>query len=487
MFLDTERVGGTTSSAVVLDSRHTLSFDNNSSTGRIINDRYHKSGEKLPLIPVEESGRTRRRKRKEKSGSSAPMSRRVRAILAGLCAIPAIFIQLLCSLLVMVLSLPSILLLHHNKKSSLADHEDATTQVIITGGSSGIGLAIAQDCIQSGIAKRIILLARNQAKLDEAQALLEETAGSTKTEVRTYSVDVTNADRLEEVALSIHATIGRDEKMRTLLFCCAGLARPGRFDELPIQVMEDLANVNYLGSVATAKAFLPWMVKQDGDDDDTPCSGGTITFTSSAAGQLGVYGYTAYCPTKFALRGFAEALHMELLTEKDVHVQITYPPDTDTPGYRAENDFKPVECQLMSETAGLWEPSAVAERMVREAMAPSPKYSVSFGLEGWMLETLTAGMSPTSSVASTVHQVGLAGLLRFVSLFYLDDFHGIVEMCAGASASSPIYPSYSEGEERKTHKRSGSNLSRKSNGGSSIASATSYQIHGTHTVESLSS
>ena len=83
--------------------------------------------------------------------------------------------------------------------------------------------------------------------------------------------------------------------------------------------------------------------------------GGTIVLTSSAAGQVGIYGYTAYTPTKFALRGFAESLLMEL-APFDVHVQIAFPPNTDTPGFEKENKFKMEECKRMEDGAGLFQP-----------------------------------------------------------------------------------------------------------------------------------
>ena len=62
-------------------------------------------------------------------------------------------------------------------------------------------------------------------------------------------------------------------------------------------------DVNLLGSVFATRACLPYMKKQNQ---------GRIVFISSQAGQLGLFGYTAYCSSKFAVRGFAEALQMEV-------------------------------------------------------------------------------------------------------------------------------------------------------------------------------
>lgn len=65
---------------------------------------------------------------------------------------------------------------------------------------------------------------------------------------------------------------------------------------------------------------------------------GRIAFVSSAAGQLGIYGYSAYAPAKFALRGFAEALQMEL-EPYNIAITVLYPPNTDTEGFQVNGDF----------------------------------------------------------------------------------------------------------------------------------------------------
>ena len=68
-------------------------------------------------------------------------------------------------------------------------------------------------------------------------------------------------------------------------------------------MIKKLMDVNYIGSVYATRAVIADMKQQNS---------GRIVFTSSQAGQLGVFGYTAYSASKFALRGFAEALQMEV-------------------------------------------------------------------------------------------------------------------------------------------------------------------------------
>ena len=85
--------------------------------------------------------------------------------------------------------------------------------------------------------------------------------------------------------------------------------------------------------------------------------GGRIVITSSAAGQVGVFGYSAYSPTKYALRGYAEALHAELVPYPNIYVQLAFPADTNTPGYEKEAEMMPPVTKALNESAGLADPN----------------------------------------------------------------------------------------------------------------------------------
>ena len=137
------------------------------------------------------------------------------------------------------------------------------------------------------------------------------------------------------------------------------------------------------------------------------------------AGQVGIYGLGAYSPSKFALFGLAQVLHMELC-HTPINVSCAYPPDTDTPGFQQENLTKPAETKLISEEAGLANPQDVARKMVHAALQPNPPFAISFDFDAWMLSNLTAGMGPTSSLIDMVAQISAMGLFRVVSLFYLN-------------------------------------------------------------------
>jgi 3-dehydrosphinganine reductase len=149
---------------------------------------------------------------------------------------------------------------------------------------------------------------------------------------------------------------------------------------------------------------------------------GRIVLVSSQAGQTGVFGFSAYSASKFALVGFAQALRMEL-KPYGVNVSVAYPPDTDTPGYEIENRIKPEETRIISETSGLFQSEDVASGIISGIR--SGDFSIYCGLDGWMLANLCAGMSPASSILEGLTQVVIAGPLRLIAMVYTAHFDRI--------------------------------------------------------------
>jgi len=374
----------------------------------------------------------------------------IRLLFAGILALPAILLLVTVAPLVILLSIPSLAILVRRKRSFLPsfaptrrssnddDQSDAKhahpllRHAVITGGSSGIGLSIALDLAKRRC-RHITLVARKEGQLVDAKRSVEETAAASaskaKTFVRVVSVDVTDFAALEKAVSKLcgDTNDGTDKSPGppTLLFNCAGYSIPLAFEDLSPSIFRGQVDVNYLGSVHVVKAFLPYMMHKQ------TAVGGNIILTSSMAGQTGAFGFSAYSPTKFALRGFAECLSMELAAKKskNVNISLAYPPDTKTPGYEIENRTKPEECRLISESGGIWDPEVVGKKMVNEALSPNPSFDIYFGIDGWMLATLTSGMNPVTSLGDVICQVALMGLLRFISLFYLMDFGRITQCC----------------------------------------------------------
>ena len=92
--------------------------------------------------------------------------------------------------------------------------------------------------------------------------------------------------------------------------------------------------------------------------------GGKIVNTSSIGGFVGVFGYTDYSASKFAIVGFSEALKYEV-SRYNISVQVLCPPDTETPGFEIENQTKPEETKEISKTAKLLKPEDVAKEAIK--------------------------------------------------------------------------------------------------------------------------
>lgn len=81
----------------------------------------------------------------------------------------------------------------------------------------------------------------------------------------------------------------------------------------------------------------------------------------------GIYGYSAYGASKWAVRGLAEAINMEAIGT-NVQVTVAFPPDTETPGFEKEELTKPTVTKLISGSGGLWKPDDVGKKIVHDAM-----------------------------------------------------------------------------------------------------------------------
>jgi 3-dehydrosphinganine reductase len=254
----------------------------------------------------------------------------------------------------------------------LIEHQHA----IITGGSSGIGKAIAFKLAQAGA--HLSIIARTPSTLEAAKAELEAARSQTGQRVLAITADVACRAEVTGAIESAIAQLGPPD----ILIASAGIAHPGHFRDLPLSVFEQTMATNYFGTLYSIKAVLPAMERR---------RKGHIVLISSGAGLVGLYGYTPYSPSKFALRGLAESLRGEL-KEWGIDVAIAYPPDTDTPQLAAENLTKPLATQRITATAKTWTAEAVADAIVRGVEQKA--FEITPGLEMTLLAKLHSAIAP---------------------------------------------------------------------------------------------
>ncbi len=182
--------------------------------------------------------------------------------------------------------------------------------VIITGGSSGIGKALAEKFGSEG--SKILITGRNKQELDNA---VKELQGKNIV-IHGFQADVSKEDdnrAMAEEAVRLFGTID-------ILINNAGISMRALFSEVDLDVVKKVMDINFYGVLYATKYCLPEITKNKG----------SIVGISSIAGYRGLPGRTGYSASKFALNGFLEVLRTELL-KTGVHVL------TACPGFTASN------------------------------------------------------------------------------------------------------------------------------------------------------
>ncbi len=220
--------------------------------------------------------------------------------------------------------------------------------VVITGGSYGIGKEVARAFLKEGA--NVYIIARNREKLEAAVDELEKDA-LTGRRVGAHPGDVTDREGISRVIDGIASQAGGID----VLVNNAGIVIPGYFEKIPVEDFETVLKTNYLGSLYSTKAALPHLLSR---------TQSAVTFTSSPAGLKGIFGYSTYSPTKAALIGLAEVIRAEL-KDRGLQVTVLCPPDTDTPGFREEKEVRPAETEAIAGSTPPASPAHVASRFIR--------------------------------------------------------------------------------------------------------------------------
>jgi 3-dehydrosphinganine reductase len=205
---------------------------------------------------------------------------------------------------------------------------------LITGGSSGIGLALAQLLAREGAG--VWLMARRQAALQSAVKTLPVMHGQKH---GTVAADVARWDQVQAAVQRVKDEAGAPD----LLINSAGMTFPGYFQQIQLQVFHHLMEINYFGTLHMMRAVLPGMLER---------GSGHIVNISSAGGFVTGPGYAAYSPTKYAVRGLSDSLRAEL-KPTGVRVSLVFPPDTVTHQLAYEKRLKSPQLQYLSDHASL--------------------------------------------------------------------------------------------------------------------------------------
>ena len=181
---------------------------------------------------------------------------------------------------------------------------------VVTGASSGIGLAVAGELARAGAA--VVLGARRPDRLQEAAAHIRSEGGRAEA----VTADVTSEEDVNRLVDHAESAFGGLH----IMVCNAGFGFYGSVEQTTPEVMRRLLDVNFMGTFLAARAALPVFRRQQS---------GHLTIVSSIVGQRGIAAMSGYSATKAAQVGFAESLRTEL-ADTGIEVSVVFPVSTET-------------------------------------------------------------------------------------------------------------------------------------------------------------
>lgn len=182
---------------------------------------------------------------------------------------------------------------------------------IVTGASSGIGREVSIKLASHGA--RVVLVARNETKLEKVKEEIEKTGGK----AAVFPTDVTKNVEVEKLAEETASQFGKID----ILVNSAFWGPPGSLEGTTEEFWDQTIDTTLKAPFLCIRAVVPYMRKN---------GGGRIVNIGSLAGKIGEDNRSAYCAAKWGLEGLSAALRKEL-TRDNIHVHLISPAATDTP------------------------------------------------------------------------------------------------------------------------------------------------------------
>jgi short-subunit dehydrogenase len=253
--------------------------------------------------------------------------------------------------------------------------------IVITGASSGIGLATARLAAEKGA--KVVLGARSSNALDEIVAGIKAKGG----EAIAVHCDITNREQIEELAEQAVDKFGRIDTWVNN----AGLSIYGRLDEVSEEDSRLLFETNFWGIYYGSLVALPYLKEQ----------GGALINLGSEVSETVVPLQGMYSTTKHAVKGFTDALRVEIeeVDKAPISITLIQPTATDTPFPQHAKNYMDQEPKLPNP---LDDPEDVAKAIINAAETPTRSKKVGFMSK---LNTATAKLAPSLGDKMSAKQV----------------------------------------------------------------------------------
>ncbi|KAI9011223.1 oxidoreductase [Gaertneriomyces semiglobifer] len=268
------------------------------------------------------------------------------------------------------------------RKADSHPFDPAGKHVYITGGSQGTGLALAK--LLASLGAHVTIVARSVDKLQNAQQEIRDHARTDEQVVHYESADLSDYDNARNALKAAETFVGKKPNASPSL---PGAARPMLFSESAPSDISHEMQTDYFTAAYTAHAVVQSFITRP---DSQACR---LVFVSSLAGLMGLVGYASYSAAKFAVRGLAESLRMELLAH-GVRVHIYFPGTIYTPGYEEENKLKPDITKKIEESDEGVTAETAAKILVRGVK--KGQYAIVCDLQGDIVRSASKGAAPSN-------------------------------------------------------------------------------------------
>ena len=248
--------------------------------------------------------------------------------------------------------------------------------VLITGGSQGLGLSIAQQLASKGA--NVVIIAQDRTKLEKALTSIQSHAINPKQRFLQLSYDLRKPSSAPDILHTV--TNWNNNSPPDIVWCCAGNAHPSFFADASIDTLRTQFDTVYWSAAYMAHETLNrWKEPRVfNSSSQNPVHPRQLIFTSSALAFFPVAGYTPYTPGKAAMKALCDSLHQEVAVYNgafsrhdpgsppaEIKVSIVYPMGIISPGLDNENALKPELTKKLEEDDKPQRPEDVASITIR--------------------------------------------------------------------------------------------------------------------------